>query len=126
MARESSPAPWDVRMGICALAILLPLALAITGCSLSNRPNPADETKQHAVTLSWTASPSKVAGYNVYRGSASGGPYTRVNSVLEAATHYVDDTVTPGTIYFYAVAAEDASGIESYFSNEVSVIIPSP
>jgi hypothetical protein len=36
----------------------------------------------HAVSLSWTASTSTVAGYNVYRGGQSGGPYTLLNSAL--------------------------------------------
>ena len=33
---------------------------------------------QHSVTLTWTASTSTVARYNVYRGPHSGGPYTRI------------------------------------------------
>jgi hypothetical protein len=40
---------------------------------------------QHTVTLSWTDSASTVVGYNVYRGTLSGGPYTKINSALEAA-----------------------------------------
>src|SRR5580693_6349332 len=40
---------------------------------------------QHSVNLSWTASTStNIIGYNVYRGVKSGGPYSKVNSVLDA------------------------------------------
>jgi len=126
MARESSRA-LGVQARICVSAILFLLALTITGCGSGSQSssNPSGTQKQQAVTLTWTASTSSVAGYNVYRGSASGGPYTRVNPVLEASTHYVDNSIAGGT-YFYAVTAQDASGVESYFSNEESVTTPSP
>jgi hypothetical protein len=81
---------------------------------------------QHTVTLTWTASTSSVVGYNVYRGTVSGGPYTKVNSVLEAASNYVDNTVQSGAQYFYVVTAEDASAAESVFSSQVSVAVPTP
>jgi hypothetical protein len=81
---------------------------------------------QHTVTLSWTASASSIAGYNVYRGNVSGGPYTKVNTVLEAASNFVDNSVTSGATYFYAVTAVDASAGESAFSNQVSVVVPTP
>ena len=41
------------------------------------RPRPLSPI-QHSVTLTWTASTSTVARYNVYRGPHSGGPYTRI------------------------------------------------
>jgi len=81
---------------------------------------------QHTVTLNWTASASSVSGYNVYRGTVSGGPYTKVNSVLEAASNFVDNTVASGATYFYVVTAVDASSVESGFSNQVSAVVPSP
>jgi len=81
---------------------------------------------QHTVTLTWTASSSVVTGYNVYRGTVSGGPYTKVNTALEAATNYVDNSVQSGTTYFYVVTSEDASAVESAFSNQVSVAVPTP
>jgi hypothetical protein len=82
-------------------------------------------TIQHTVTLTWAASPS-VAGYNVYRGTVSGGPYTRINTALEAATNYLDSTVQSGETYFYAVTSVDSSGMESAFSSPVTVVVPSP
>lgn len=81
---------------------------------------------QHTVTLSWTASASAVSGYNVYRGTVSGGPYTKANTVLEASSNFVDNSVTSGTTYFYVVTAVDSSSAESAFSNQVSVSVPSP
>ena len=80
----------------------------------------------HSVTLSWVASTSTVVGYNVYRGSTSGGPYAMLNSAPTAALTYTDMAVTAGQTYFYVVTAVDANGNESVVSNEVSVLIPTP
>ena len=79
---------------------------------------------QHSVALTWNASTSTVAGYNVYRGTVSGGPYAKINSSLVAALNYTDSTVQNGTTYFYVTTAVDSGGNESVFSNEVSAIIP--
>jgi hypothetical protein len=81
---------------------------------------------QHSVALSWSASTSAVAGYNVYRGSQSGGPYTKINSALEALTSYSDTTVQAGQTYYYATTAVDSSGIESTYSGQVQAVIPTP
>jgi hypothetical protein len=78
----------------------------------------------HSVTLSWTASTSAVTGYNVYRSSTSGGPYTKMNSTIIAATTYVDSTVISGQTYFYVVTAVDSSNVESANSAEVSAVVP--
>ncbi len=74
------------------------------------------------VSLSWGASVSSdVAGYKVYRGTAS-GVYTTTFSVLSPSiTTMVDSTATTGTTYYYAVTAVSSSGVESVYSNEVSV-----
>jgi len=79
---------------------------------------------QHTVTLTWAASTSSVSGYNVYRGTVSGEPYAKINTALEAATHYVDNTVQSGTTYFYVVTSVDSSGVESAFSSPVTVVVP--
>jgi fibronectin type 3 domain-containing protein len=78
----------------------------------------------HSVTLSWTASTSAVSGYNVYRSTVSGGPYTKLNSALIAATTYTDSTVQASTTYFYVVTSVDSSGVESADSAEVSATVP--
>jgi carboxypeptidase family protein len=78
----------------------------------------------HSVALSWTASTSTVSGYNVYRTTISGTPYTLVNSSLVTALAYTDTTVQSGTTYYYVTTAVDASGVESVFSNQASAPIP--
>jgi len=86
---------------------------------------------QHTVTLNWTAStsgsdPNPVAGYNVYRGTVSGGSYTKINTALEAPTNYVDNTVLSGTTYFYVVTSVDSNSVESAFSTQVTAVVPTP
>ena len=81
---------------------------------------------QHTVALSWTASTSVVVGYNVYRGTQSGGPYTKINSVLQAPANYTDSTVQSGQTYYYVTTAVDSNSAESGYSNEVQAAIPTP
>jgi fibronectin type 3 domain-containing protein len=95
-----------------------PTTIALSGSGVS--------ATAHSVTLNWTASVSAVAGYNVYRASVSGGPYTQLNSSLISGTSFTDANVQPGQSYFYVTSAVDASTDESAFSNEVSATIPSP
>ena len=81
---------------------------------------------QHSVSLSWTDVGSGIVGYNVYRGTTSGGPYTKVNSALETSTGYSDNAVLAGQTYCYVTTAVDGSGMESAYSNEAQAVIPSP
>ena len=78
------------------------------------------------VSLTWNASqtPPAVLGYNVYRGTTSGGPYTKVNAVIVAATGFTDITVASGTTYYYVVTAVGSTNVESPFSNEASATTP--
>jgi hypothetical protein len=78
----------------------------------------------HTAALNWVASTSSVAGYNVYRGGQSGGPYTVIDTSLVTIMNYTDSTVTSGQTYYYVVTAVDASGNESGYSNEAAAIIP--
>jgi fibronectin type 3 domain-containing protein len=78
----------------------------------------------HSVTLNWTASTSVVSGYNVYRSTISGGPYTKLNSTLVVATTYDDTSVQSGQTYFYLATSVDSSNVESVDSTEASATIP--
>jgi hypothetical protein len=83
------------------------------------------QTSSHTVALSWDPSTSNVTGYNLYRGTKTGGPYTRkVNSSLLASTSYTDSAVTSGSTYYYVSTAVDSSNTESSYSNEASAAIP--
>jgi hypothetical protein len=81
---------------------------------------------QHSVDVTWIASTSTVVGYNVYRGTQSGGPYTLVSTALVTGTAFTDLTVQAGQLYFYVVTSVDSSGTESVNSNEASAQVPTP
>ena len=79
----------------------------------------------HTVALAWIASTSTVTGYNVYRGTANGGPYTRVSTSLVTVLSFTDSTVQNGLTYYYVATAVDASGNESAYSTPpAQAIIP--
>ncbi len=78
----------------------------------------------HSVTLTWTASTSTVSGYNVYRSTVSGGPYTKLTSTPVAATTYVDASVQATMTYYYVVTSVDSSGVESAYSSEAAATVP--
>jgi len=80
----------------------------------------------YSVNLSWdpSQSPSEIVGYNVYRGIQSGGPYRKINSVLDPETAYTDYTVLPGQTYCYVTTAVDSTGQQSAYSNQTEVVIP--
>lgn len=82
---------------------------------------------QHSVSLSWNVSTSQnVIGYNIYRGIKSGGPYSKINSVLIASTVYTDTSVVDGQTYFYVATAVNSSNQESVYSNQAQAKIPPP
>jgi hypothetical protein len=81
----------------------------------------------HSATLNWVASTSSnLAGYNIYRGTTSGGPYSRVNTALVLGTTYIDNSVHAGQSYYYVATAVDIMGNESEYSNQATGVIPAP
>lgn len=80
----------------------------------------------HTVTLTWLAGDGNAVGYNVYRGTVSGGPYQEINVALDASTNYIDSTVVSGTTYYYVVTEVNAAGQESAYSNQTTAVVPSP
>jgi ABC-type transport system involved in cytochrome c biogenesis permease subunit len=100
----------------------LKVALAGTGTSTGG----AGSTPTHSVSLTWKASTSSVAGYNIYRGTKTGGPYAKLNSATDTGTVYMDGTVKAGATYFYVATALSSSGMESATSNEVKTVVPTP
>ena len=82
----------------------------------------------HSVLLSWTASTSSnIIGYNIYRSSASAGPYAQINSSLNASTTYTDNSVVDGQTYYYVATAVDSNNQESAHSSPPQqAVIPPP
>jgi Protein of unknown function (DUF2012) len=99
-------------------------SVTVNGANLSGVNFMATAQQAHSATLTWTASTSAVSGYNVYRGSLSGGPYTVINTSLVTLLTFTDSAVQSGATYFYVTTALDGSGNESVFSGEVKAVIP--
>ncbi len=95
--------------------------------SATNGTTPAAAAGQHkhSVTLTWKASTSTVAGYNVYRSTVKGRDYVKINvALVTGQTSYKDETVQSGTTYYYVTRAVDAKGKESADSNVTMVVVP--
>ena len=114
--------------GHTALVLMLGLStIAIAlGCKSRATASLSAISSSHAVQLSWNPSTSDVIGYDVYRGTLPGGPYTKLNSSPVVTTIYIDGTVRPGETYFYVVSAVDSNNVESAPSNEIIATIPTP
>ncbi len=84
------------------------------------------QASSHTVSLSWDASSTpSVVGYNVYRGTVSGGPYsTKLTSTPQADASFVDSTVKSSSTYYYVATAVDAEAGESTYSNQAKAVIP--
>lgn len=99
-------------------------AITINGTNQANVDFSGVVRSTHSVNLSWRASTSAIVGYNVYRGTSNGGPYTRMNSQLISALSFTDTNVGAGTTYYYVCTSVNAAGEESGDSNQVSVAVP--
>jgi hypothetical protein len=92
-----------------------PLVIAMTG---------AGTTASYAVALNWTPSSTSFAGFNIYRGTQSGGPYTKVNPSLISTSTYNDTAVSVGQVYYYVATEQSTTGVESSYSSQVTATIP--
>ena len=75
-----------------------------------------------SVVLQWTITSSAYAtGYDVLRGTSSGGPYTKITSVTpRTASSYTDAPPLPGTYYY--VLQSVYQNWRSVNSNQVSAL----
>jgi len=99
--------------------------VAITTMAPPTAPSNLAVTPSSSVKMlvNWSASSSGVGilDYYIYRGTSSSN---LSQAAVRAATSYIDLTVTPGTLYYYAVQAKDTTGTLSPMSNIVSATAP--
>jgi fibronectin type 3 domain-containing protein len=73
------------------------------------------------VSLTWNANTeSDLAGYKVYRATASGAYGAPIATLQGNIRSYVANSLQLGTTYFFSITAYDTMGNESIHSNEVS------
>jgi hypothetical protein len=101
-------------------------AITVTATGASNTPQTIPVTltlsapATSSAALTWNANTdSDLAGYKVYRATASGA-YGAPIATLGNVTGYTATGLTVGTTYFFVITAYDQAGNESVFSNEVS------
>ena len=100
-------------------------SVTVNGANQTGVNFTATPQQSHTVALSWTASTTTtVTGYNVYRSTASGSGYVKINSSLVTALTYADSAVLNGTTYYYVTTAVDSTGAESSYSNQATAVVP--
>ncbi len=129
------------RVCLCAAAAL---GFALSGCGGGGggggSPSSAASTSQgsalpggtaKAVTLNWMpptentdGTPlTNLSGYDIHYGTSSGNYTQTINVSNPGIATYVVDNLTPGTTYYFTVAAVNAAGTESPLSTEVSATV---
>jgi fibronectin type 3 domain-containing protein len=101
--------------------------ITVTATGASNTPQTIPVTlalnppATSSATLTWNANnDSDLAGYKVYRATASGAYGAPIATLQGNVTSYPATGLSIGTTYFFVITAYDKSGNESTFSNEVS------
>jgi len=72
--------------------------------------NLSAEGQTGSVALAWEAVPG-AAGYAIFRSPVAAGGFERISPELVTETSYVDEAVTDGFVYHYAVASISADGL---------------
>lgn len=108
----------SAKAGFVSNAVNSPAVEQLTGTGMAQ--------KSHSVYLSWDPGDGNAVGYNIYRGTANGGPYTAINGALDSSTNYTDNTVASGATYYYVTTEVNNQGQESAYSNVVQAVIPTP
>jgi len=103
-----------------AMSLKIPLPRMPSGLAAQRHADGKVRISWHAAL---DANGNAVAGYNIYRASAPGGPYSRINTALVTAAEYVDSPEGVGIEAagsYYAVSSVDSAGDESAISLGIS------
>ncbi len=115
------------RLRIKLFGLLVMAAVILLLIAWPNPQGVSAQVTQHSIVLSCMPS-AGATGYFFYRGTASGGPYTKLNPMAATICAYTDSG-TPGTFYYVATATDGTE--ESVNSNQVGPLVlkgkpPSP
>ncbi len=81
-------------------------------------------TSSHSAALTWDAGTQDIVGYNLYRGTTSGGPYSQINGSLLPSNAFTDSSVDSGTTYYYVATEVNSQGQESTYSVQATAVVP--
>jgi hypothetical protein len=102
------------------ILVSLLLGLAMSFSAAAQTP-----TRDFTVTLEWDPNPEPdIAGYNIYA-RPLGGEYLMPTLVVTNGVRGNITLLAPGSTWFFVATAYNTSGLESDFSIEVSVTLPS-
>ena len=86
------------------------------------------QTTDQGILIGWNptldCNREPVSGYNLYRSSTPGGPYTQINTAPITTTTTIDTTPPDGTSY-YVLTSVDSDGLESVSSQQASATLAS-
>lgn len=107
-------------------------AFTVVSASGPNAPSPAGNLvattlSYTQVQLSWAQNPNPTyqeSGFEIYRSTTSGGPYSFVGLVPKDTIAFLDNNLTPNIKYFYTVRAINNSAAAA-ISNEASAVTQS-
>jgi hypothetical protein len=136
---EGTPSEWNLGQGLTT--INLDPGETVT-CSFTNKKDEgtaitlasfAAKAGVGAVRLEWeTGTEIDNAGFNLYRATAPGGPYTKVNAALIAAEgdpvagasySFLDQRLLPGT-YYYKLEDVDFNGVTTLHGPVSATVLP--
>lgn len=76
------------------------------------------------IALDWSdSSAESLSGYDVFRATVNGGPYTKINGSIVTSSQYADSAVIANTTYYYVVQAVVAGQPASANSAQVSASV---
>ena len=100
-----------------------PAKLVSTTCDTAGLSWPSSTGSENG-NLFDPLSENDVIGFNVYRSTTTGGPYSKLNSTPVTSTSYSDATVVTGSTYYYVVNAVDCADNESAVSSPETTVAP--
>ena len=77
------------------------------------------------INVSWSGV-SGAAGYEIYRGTNPGGPYTKIRTLTSGYRSYIDTGRATGTTYYYKVRAYKESDGVRYLGEYSAVVAAKP
>jgi beta-galactosidase len=99
---------------------------ATIACAVPTTPMGVAVTAENgALNVAWYPSSTEGAAYNVFRATASGGPYTLLASGV-TTTNYIDTSAAGGTPYYYVVQAVNDCGGGTNSVEAAITSLPSP
>jgi autotransporter-associated beta strand protein len=125
-AGTTTAAAWDsenrlLLLRIAPRAVTSPVAIVVTPAATPAAPTALSATAVSGsqINLTWTDNASNETGFKIYRRIGLEGTYEQVAGAAANSTSFNDTGLSGETLYFYRVAATNASG-ESVWCPETS------